>query len=100
MRRGRRHREEALWRVGEGIDVDQIIAAVILAGGAYFGVWKGAVYAVNRLSAQLGEERALSEERLDAESDRLQMQLDAERRGSDASSHTTAGCARSRSSAD
>lgn len=58
--------------------MDQIIAAVILAGGAFFGVWKGAVYAVDRLSAQLGEERALSEERLDAERGRLQMQLDAE----------------------
>jgi hypothetical protein len=58
--------------------VEQIVGSVILAGGAFFGVWKGAVYAVDRLSAQLGEERALSEERLDAEGERLQRQLDAE----------------------
>jgi hypothetical protein len=58
--------------------VTQIIAAFILAGGAFYGVYKGAVYAVDRLSAQLGEERRLSEERLDAEAKRLQMQLDAE----------------------
>jgi hypothetical protein len=58
--------------------VEQIIAALILAGGAFFGVYKGAVYAVHRLSAQLDEERRLSEERLDAEAGRLQMQLDAE----------------------
>lgn len=58
--------------------MEQIIAALILAGGAFFGVYKGAVYAVHRLSAQLDEERHLSEERLDAEAGRLQMQLDAE----------------------
>lgn len=58
--------------------MEQIIAATILAGGAFFGVWKGAVYAVDRLSAQLAVERRLSEERLDAEAERLQMQLNAE----------------------
>ena len=58
--------------------VTQIIAAFILAAGAFYGVYKGAVYAVERLSAQLGEERRLSEERLDADAKRLQMQLDAE----------------------
>ncbi|MGP1666413.1 MAG: hypothetical protein ACTS5I_11005, partial [Rhodanobacter sp.] len=58
--------------------MDQIIAALILACGAYFGVYKGAVFAVHRLSAQLDEDRRLSEERLDAEARRLQMQLDAE----------------------
>ena len=56
----------------------QIVAALILAGGAFFGVYRGAVYAVDRLVFQLREERRLSEERLDAEEKRLQMQLDAE----------------------
>lgn len=56
----------------------QILAAAILAGGAFYGVYKGAVYAVDRLVFQLREERVLSEERLDAEANRLQMQLDAE----------------------
>jgi hypothetical protein len=58
--------------------VEQIAAALILACGAYYGVYKGAVFAVHRLSAQLDEERRLSEERLNAEASRLQMQLDAE----------------------
>jgi hypothetical protein len=58
--------------------VTQIVAALILAGGAFFGVYKGAVYAVDRLIYQLQEERRLSEERLDAEAKRLEMQLDAE----------------------
>lgn len=56
----------------------QILAAIILAAGAYYGVYKGAVFAVGRLSGQLTEERRLSDERLDAEAERLQMQLDAE----------------------
>jgi hypothetical protein len=60
--------------------VSQIIAAIILAAGAYYGVYKGAVFAIGRLSGQLTEERRLSEERLDAEAERLQMQLDAEDR--------------------
>lgn len=56
----------------------QIVAALILAAGAFYGVYKGAVYAVDRLAAQLREERSLAEERLDAEARRIQMQLDAE----------------------
>jgi hypothetical protein len=56
----------------------QIVAAIILAAGAFYGVYKGAVYAVERLTAQLAEERRLAEERLDAEAERLQTQLDAE----------------------
>lgn len=60
--------------------MSQIIAAIILAAGAFYGVYKGAVYAFGRLSDQLDEERRLSEERLDAEAGRLQMQLDAEAR--------------------
>ena len=56
----------------------QIIAAIILAAGAFYGVYRGAAYAVDRLVAQLTQERVLSEERLDAEEKRLQMQLDAE----------------------
>lgn len=56
----------------------QIIAAIILAVGAFYGVYKGAVYAVERLTAQLAEERRLAEERLHAERDRLQQQLDSE----------------------
>lgn len=58
--------------------MDQLVGSLILAGGALLGIWKGAVYAAGRLSAQLAEERSLSEERLDAEAVRLQMQLDAE----------------------
>ncbi len=58
--------------------MEQIIAALILAGGAFFGVYKGAAYAVDRLAAQLAEGRRLSDERLEAEAKRLQMQLDAE----------------------
>lgn len=58
--------------------MEQILAALILAGGAFYGVYKGAVFAANRLGAQLDEERRLSEERLGAEAGRLQMQLDAE----------------------
>jgi hypothetical protein len=58
--------------------VAQIFAALILAAGAFYGVYKGAVYAVDRLAAQLREERSLAEERLDAEERRVQMQLDAE----------------------
>ncbi len=58
--------------------MEQIIGALILAVGAFYGVWKGAAYATDRLVAQLTEERTLSDERLDAEARRLQMQLDAE----------------------
>lgn len=58
--------------------MEQILGAMILAGGAFFGVWKGAVYAAGRLGAQLAEERDRSDERLDAEAGRLQMQLDAQ----------------------
>jgi hypothetical protein len=65
-------------RAEENGVVTQIVAALILAGGAFYGVYKGAVYAVDRLAAQLTEERRLSEERLDAEARRLQMQLDAD----------------------
>lgn len=56
----------------------QIVAALILAGGAFYGVWKGAIYAANRLSAQMAEQRDLADRRLDAEARRLQTQLDAE----------------------
>ena len=56
----------------------QIIGALILAAGAFYGVYKGAVYASDRLSAQLKEERSLSEERIRAEERRLRMQLDSE----------------------
>lgn len=58
--------------------MEQIIAALILAFGAFYGVWKGAIYAADRLSAQLAEERQLSDERLEAEGRRVQTQLDAE----------------------
>jgi hypothetical protein len=58
--------------------VEQIVGALILAAGAFYGVWRGAVYAADRLMAQLHEERTLSDERLAAEAHRLQMQLDAE----------------------
>jgi hypothetical protein len=58
--------------------VEQIIAALILALGAFYGVWKGAIYAADRLAAQLAEERQLSDERLEAEGRRVQRQLDAE----------------------
>jgi hypothetical protein len=58
--------------------VEQIIAALILAVGAFFGVWKGAIYAADRLAAQIAEQRELEDRRLDAEGSRLQAQLDAE----------------------
>src|ERR1044072_7398628 len=53
----------------------QIIAALILAGGAFYGVWKGAIYAADRLSAQMAEQRHLADRRLDAEAARLDKQL-------------------------
>jgi len=54
--------------------VTQIIGALILAAGAVYGVYKGAVYAVDRLVAQLSEERSLSEDRPEA-STRLNIEI-------------------------
>jgi hypothetical protein len=59
--------------------VEQILGALILAAGALFGVRKGAVYATDRLVAQLADERERSDKRLDAEAQRLEVQLNAER---------------------
>jgi hypothetical protein len=56
----------------------QIVAALIIALGAFIGIYAGAVYAAQRLFDQLNEERRLAGERLDAEAQRLQMQLNAE----------------------
>ena len=56
----------------------QILGAIILAAGAFLGVWKGAMYAADRLIAQMVEQRELTNQRLDAEAQRLQIQLDAE----------------------
>lgn len=58
--------------------MEQIVGALILAAGAFLGVWKGAVYAANRLIVQLDEHRVLEDQRLDAEAARLRAQLDAE----------------------
>jgi hypothetical protein len=58
--------------------VTQILAAAILAGGAFYGVYKGAIYAIWRLEDQLTEQKRLFDLQLDAESTRLQQQLDAQ----------------------
>lgn len=57
------------------VDVEQIVGALILAVGAFLGVWRGAVYAIDRLEIQLLEQRFLHREQLDSEMKRLREQL-------------------------
>jgi hypothetical protein len=56
----------------------QVLGAIILAGGALFGIWLGAYYAAGRLGAQLEEQARWLYRQRDDESDRLARQLDAE----------------------
>lgn len=80
-----------------------IVAALIVSAGAILGIFLGAAFAAERVTAQLEENRAqfedqleenrrlskeqmdenrrLAKEQLDAEADRLQMQLDAAEKG-------------------
>lgn len=54
-----------------------ILGALIISGGALFGIWLGAVYAAGRLSAQLDEQRQWFSERREEDSKRLDRQLEA-----------------------
>lgn len=56
----------------------ELLGAFILAGGAFFGVYKGAVYAYQRTVYQADRQDQRFERQLDEESRRLQRQLDAE----------------------
>lgn len=57
-----------------------ILGALILAGGALFGIWLGAVYAAGRLGVQLEEQASRFDRQLEAEAKRLERQLEHDRR--------------------
>ncbi|HEU5253804.1 MAG TPA: hypothetical protein VFU16_10825 [Solirubrobacterales bacterium] len=55
-----------------------ILGALIISGGALFGIWLGAVYAAGRLEAQLDEQRRWFDQRHLADAQRLDQMLEAE----------------------